>query len=50
MAVTWESEAKEKILPKKTGTKEQVLLTIKVLLIGGGTLGTLALLEWIVRP
>jgi len=50
MAVAWESDVKEKSLPKKAGFKEQSLLTAKVLLIGGGTLGILALLEWVVRP
>jgi len=34
--------------PKVTGFRDQAVLTVKVLLIAGGTLGLLAVLEWIV--
>jgi hypothetical protein len=30
--------------------RTQVLLTAKVLLLGGGTLGLIAFLDWIVTP
>ena len=35
--------------PTPTGTsfREQAILTVKILLLAGGTLGLLALLEWI---
>ena len=34
----------------RSGFREQSILTVKVLLIAGSTLGVLALLEWIVAP
>jgi len=33
---------------KKTGFREQAILTVKVLLIAGSTLGVLVLLNWLV--
>jgi hypothetical protein len=50
MPAIMEPEKKETSRPKKTNIREQTILTVKVLSIGGGLLGLLALVEWVVTP
>jgi len=52
MAPVSEVVAEKKSHPKEEVgiDREQLVLTAKVLLVGSGTLGVLALLDWIVAP
>lgn len=50
MPAVMEPETKETSRPKEANIREQTMLTVKVLFIGGGLLGLLALVEWVVTP
>lgn len=48
MPANAESGTRKQTPSKVEGFREQAILTVKILLITGGALGLLALLEWIV--
>ena len=50
MPVQTSPETSAQTSPKEAGFREQAILTVKVLLISGGALGILTLLDWMVAP
>jgi hypothetical protein len=47
MPANMESQIEKPADPQSAHFREQLMLTVKVLLIAGGTLGLLALLDWV---